>query len=349
MLERNYKKIIVFLICFVLFLIPQLFWGNLYQVGGDDTRLYYLFPWEFLKNFDFTIISDNALGTGGGYGSVSYFVPVTFVFFIAKILIPFINIQFFFYGINLACGFLFFYLFLGLWIREESKIVYWFRIVCSLLYIFSPYIINTLYKNQLLAIYLISVVPCTMYLFVKALQEKRWTLILLASLVYSVFSTTILTVPWFYGFLFSQIPLCIYLWFKYKKRFLVYCLLFGVSVFILNFYWLIHFILGIFLAFHSTSLYSQVSTNSSIVSNDSTIQGLSHMNSPVNQLVGYITAGWNVNSKNIFFYVSNIGFMLVILWAGIKKRQVGKSLQKVFLIFLTKLLYTSFERGFRKL
>ncbi len=342
MIQRNYKKIIIALICLVLFLIPQLFWGKLYQVGGDDTRLYYLFPLEFLKNFTFNIISDNTFGIGGGYGPVSFFAPMTFIFFIFKTLLPFVNIQFFFYGLNLVGGFLAFYFFLGLWIKDDNKAVYCFRIACSLLYVFSPYLIKTLYHNQLLAQYLISIVPAVLYFFIKALQEKRWIFILFSALIYSLFSSTILTLPWFYGFLFSQIPLFIYLGIIYKKRFFIYSSLLVLSIILLNFYWIIHYILGTFLTFHNTNLYSYSASKGFISNNDSTINSLSHMNSPVNQLLGYITAGWNEQLPNIFYYVSSIVIMAIILLAGVKKSKAEKYLQKEYLIFLIGLLWAFF-------
>src|SRR5215469_16338300 len=106
--RANYQITILLAIAIVLFLIPNLFWGNLYLVGGDDSRLYYIFPKEFL-NFAFKMTSDNALSYLGGYYPKSNFASLFFIIFLFK-HIPFVNVQFFMYGLNLACGFIFFYL-----------------------------------------------------------------------------------------------------------------------------------------------------------------------------------------------------------------------------------------------
>src|SRR3989344_16881 len=81
-------------IAIALFLIPNLFWGNLYIVGGDDARLYYLYPLEYLKNFSFNVMSGNTLGGNLGYMPVSYSAPNIAFLAVLKYLFPFVHTQF---------------------------------------------------------------------------------------------------------------------------------------------------------------------------------------------------------------------------------------------------------------
>ena len=67
-----------------LFLLPQLFWGKLYMVGGDDSRLYYLFPKQYLENFSFKVIANNTLGGNMGYFPVSYSAPILAIVFYVR-------------------------------------------------------------------------------------------------------------------------------------------------------------------------------------------------------------------------------------------------------------------------
>lgn len=169
---RKEKYIIIISFIFLsLFMIPSLFWGGLYSVGGDDSRLYYIFPKEFLVNFVFKIISDNNLGTIASYSPRSFFAPIIFFIFLLK-QVPFINAQLFMYGLNLGFGFLFFYLFLGIFIKNKSYYHFWIKIISGLFYIFSTYLTQTLYINQLLAIYLVSVVPCGLFFSLKVYVKR---------------------------------------------------------------------------------------------------------------------------------------------------------------------------------
>src|SRR5258708_6568423 len=113
----NYRVILLFFIAFLLLLIPFVLWGNTYLVGGDDTKLYYIFPLEFLSHYTFNIVSDNTLGGAmTGYASVAYFAPLFFIFYLFK-LVPFVSTQMLLYGLNLAVGFLAFYKVIGLWVE----------------------------------------------------------------------------------------------------------------------------------------------------------------------------------------------------------------------------------------
>src|SRR5258708_14415452 len=129
------NKYILFAICIILFVVPFIIWGNTYLVGGDDTRLYYVFPLQFLKNYSFNIISDNTLaGAMTGYASVAYFAPVFFTIWLFK-FIPFLITQIILYVLNLALGFLFCYKLINLWTPHENNKKFAGDIIASLFYV----------------------------------------------------------------------------------------------------------------------------------------------------------------------------------------------------------------------
>ena len=153
------SKFLLSIIFFLLILIPIVIQGNLYYVGGDDTRLYYIYPEEFLNNFTFNIISDNTLGGANtGYSGNTHLAPLFITIYFLKKALPFVNTQSLMYGLNYAFGFLFFYLFISIWFKTKNTYQFWSTVVASLLYVFSPLLVGTLYRNQLMAMYLIALI-----------------------------------------------------------------------------------------------------------------------------------------------------------------------------------------------
>ena len=217
----NYKKLVLVIVSLGLFLIPFILWGNSYLVGGDDTKLYYVFPKEFLTNYAFNIASDNTLGGAmTGYQSVAYFAPFFALVYLCKV-IPFINTQMFFYGLNFVLGFLFFYKFLSLYLDNKTIKGFLITIFSSIMYVLSPFTLKTLFTHQLIALYLVSTIPATLYFFINGIQTNKSGPILLSVVIFSLGSTTINTLPWWGAFCISLLPLLIYEFvqnFKYALR-----------------------------------------------------------------------------------------------------------------------------------
>ena len=191
------KILIISFIFIILICIPFVIQGNKYYVGGDDTRLYYIFPDKYLDNLAFNIISDNTLGGANtGYYPTSQFAPFLYFLVFLKKVIPFINTQNLMYGMNYAFAFIFFFLLLGFWVKKNDRLHFSIKLIGSLFYVFSPLLIRTLYTHQLISIYLISLMPAMLFFFFKAIDKKRPIYSVISSLIFTVFSTTINTIPW---------------------------------------------------------------------------------------------------------------------------------------------------------
>ncbi len=334
------KSSILFIISCLLFFIPFLLWGNVYVVGGDDTRLYYVFPKEFLVNYAFNIISDNTLGGAmTGYASVSYFAPVFFVISLFK-LIPYISTQMLLYGLNLAFGFYGIYKLIGLWVESKTIRGFYSNIIASLFYISSVYLVHTLYTHQLLSMYLVSVVPFTLYFFIKGLKEANIRLIVISTLIFSLFSTTINTLPWSAAVLIVILPFLLYEAFFAKRRFLQYSLLFLVLSILLNFHWIFHFI---YQYIHPTGLQTMLeyySSNDFIKDNIRIITAVSQAYSPLN--IPFAQMDNNFFTNYSWFAVIQGLFFVCITLASVFIAKVNKVYAIPYFVSLSAFLLAWF-------
>lgn len=331
-------KTIFFILILCLLLLPFFLWGNTYLVGGDDTRLYYIFPYQFLSNYTFNIISDNTLaGAMTGYASVSYFAPFFYIILIAK-FIPFVSTQMLLYGLNFALGFVGFYLFLGLWMDKKNTSL--IRIFGSIFYVSSIYIMKTLYINQLLSIYLVSALPLTSYLFVRGLQENKKSFIIYSIAIFSLLSTTINTLPWWGAFLIASIPVFIWLAVKYQLSFIKAGLLAGGVFLVLNVFWIFHFLYSYFFntGLHSTLQY--YSSKDFIKDNLRIIFGVSTLYNPLNVVFQQMNTNFLTNFS--FFSVLGVIFFLPILVTGLVLKSLSKEKRIIYGIVLGSFILSWF-------
>jgi len=311
---KNPQTITLLILCLIFFVVPFLIQGTDYIVGGDDMKLYYIFPEMYLKNYSFNIASDNTLaGALTGYSSVSYFAPFFAVIYILK-FIP-VNTQAFMYGLNFAFGFFFFYKFLGLYIDiKNTWNVFLAKVLASVFYIFSPFLNETLYSHQLMHLYLVAILPTTLFLFIKGIRGKDLRYVLGSVLLFSIVSTTYNSLPFTASFAIPLFPILIYEFWNNKKTFLVFSLI-AVSVFVgLNFYWIFHIVYGVF---HNTGLTNNIalfSTGDSNTDNIRIVMGVSRLFSPLNQIFQTMISG--VYIFHSLTQAIGILFILVILIAG---------------------------------
>lgn len=335
----NKNSALIIIITLVLILIPQLFWGKLFIVGGDDSRLYYIFPQQFLDNFVFKISSDNILGNIAGYSPRSFLAPVIYIIFLLK-QIPFLNVQLLMYGLNLGLGFLFFYFFLGIWIKDKKNYSIYIKIIASFLYVFSTYLINTLYVNQLLAVYLVFTIPCSLYFFLKALEGKNIFLLLLSSLVFSIFSSTFNTLPWSAAVFIVLIPILIYEFWKQKKIFIFYSLIFSFVTILLNLHWLLPLFYSYFNKMGSVSAIDYYSSEQFKISSNNLIRAVTGIFGQLNIIFNERNTLF-VKNFSIFIFLKEV-FILTIVSAGIFIKKSDIIFRKYYLVGLSSLLLAFF-------
>ncbi len=329
---------VLFFISAALFLMPNLLWGNLYIAGGDDGRLYYIFPLEYLKNFSLNILSNNGLGGNMGYFPVSYSAPTLLVLALFKYLFPLWNTQLLAYGMIVSLGFVFFYKFLQEWIPAKNAYMFWSGITVSLLYVLSPYVGRTYFQHQLISIFSIMVVPGCLYLFVVGVKRKSSVYVIASSLFYSLFSSTVYSLPWMLPVVFTLIPLFLYFT-RGNQGYIWKALAIFVCVTLLsNMYWIIHYITPLVYQTGESLATKTFQPPEVIKQNNDTIAALTRLNSPVYQMISYLRTSWSAREGPTVFQSIGVLYIFFILLAGAVMRPVQKSLRRLFIIAVIGLL-----------
>ena len=248
----------------ILVLILTIFAAGLkrtYYLGGDDSKLYYLYPKEFLVNFAAKIVSDTSMSSVVTLAP-PVLAPFAIIMTIFKEFVGPLNLQAMLYTANVIGGLVFFYMLLDWLIPVRSKFSCLINSVASFIYVFSIFNSYTLFNSQLIAIYLVSLFPLLIYVFLKAVKENKLSFLFIFAIVGSVFCLFTLASPWSFAVLIALLPFILYFLWKYKIRTLKYLIILGTLLFILNFHWLIY------LPYNSNFNKSSGVFKSSVVSTD---------------------------------------------------------------------------------
>ena len=192
------RKLINVAVCIILLALPYyLFDGKLY-IGGDDTRLYYVYPYEFLKNISF--FSWYNFSTVGAFNPNHFSIPFTFIWSILSWIVKDKTIlDYLSFSAPLIFGFIYFQKFIFTLFNKRK---YSFEIfIGSLVYIFSPILFLNQLTIFLYAAWLIAVIPIVCFYFARYVQTASLSEIVKCSLYCVVFSIAINSIPWIAGFL----------------------------------------------------------------------------------------------------------------------------------------------------
>ncbi len=330
--DKDIKKHI--LICFfglslVAVVIAAL--NKTYMFGGDDSRTFYLYPIEFFINHT------SHVGPDGAVSSLINFLPPTSIaafsilIIILKSIFFIFNLQMILFIFNIIGGIVFFYVLIDYLLPGKHLTSFLAKVLGSLLYVFSIFNFYTLFNSQLIAMYLISMFPLSMYLYVKGIKEGKFYLIALVAVIWSIFSFLVVSLPWFLAGFIAFLPILFWFFWKQKKRFLLYNCLLLLLLLLLNTYW-------IYTVSFSFISASSISDNSAIVSDSFRMQhaegiiATTEINKVFFPLVNLYHYDIQANFKWPYFpiftswYLNllplNALFILLVLLTGIK---MGKS------------------------
>jgi hypothetical protein len=197
---KKYLPVIVD-ICVIgaFFWLPYyLFAGKLY-IGGDDTRLFYSYPYEFYKNVAY--FAWYSVSSTGIYVSNQYLLPFLTLWILLKKVIPNeVIISYFAFSSPLILG----YIFMKKFIQELFDISSenWIELrLGNLFYLLSPIIIINQLFIFLTAIWLLGVIPMIGYFYIRYLKTGVFTEVFKGMIVSIIFSFSILALPWLLGLL----------------------------------------------------------------------------------------------------------------------------------------------------
>lgn len=202
----NNRKKITFLLQFVTILgflaLPYYLFGGKLFIGGDDSRLFYIFPWEWIHNIAFySWFHFSAIGTNNPN---QFILPFLYVWsFIGWIVQSKVILDYLSFSLPLILGFIYFQKMFGEIIEEknnENKLVFY---VGSLFYTLSPIIAFNQLSIFLYSVWLIGLIPLLLYYYLKYLKTDNFLYVFLSGLWSLLFSFTIGSVAWFLGFCIS--------------------------------------------------------------------------------------------------------------------------------------------------
>lgn len=172
-------------------------------LGGDDTRLFYSYPIEFLKNA--TFFSWYKISSIGINGPSQYLAPFLLLTAVINYFIPSkVAMNYLALSMPLILGFIYFQKAIRELFKVEKK--YFFEVYLgSIFYILSPILMIEQLFVFLISIWLIALIPILIYYFLKYLDTGRFKYVYVSAIWCVILSFALYAVPWIAGFLLPVI------------------------------------------------------------------------------------------------------------------------------------------------
>lgn len=230
-------------IIFLLLLPYLIFDGKLY-LGGDDTKIFYSYPIEFLTNV--TFFSWFKLSSLGINGASHYIFPFLSVWSILSLLISSkVALNYLGFSLPLVLGFLYFQKAVKeLFSYDDKKNIQLF--LGSLFYILSPILMINQMFVFLISIWLLGLIPIIVFYFLKYLKTSDFKNVLISAVWCLVLGQAVNSIPWLLGFILPIFSGLLITAFLYKKKEILYFLkhffIFSGFVLISQSFWLLEFV-----------------------------------------------------------------------------------------------------------
>jgi len=353
MIKEKIQKIIIISIPMALFLIP-FFWSdqNTFNIGGDDTHLYFLVPSDWMENF--VLSSWWSLSIFPSYNPQYFFIPFTLMIFLLKHVFFFLNTQKLILGITLSLSFLSSYLFFKeITSNNKSNNLFYASVIAGLSYSFLPILYYIEWPNLLYDLYGIFVYPLILLFFMKSIKKNKKTYLIYGSLLSAIFAPSIFAIPWSFAFLIGA---SIFLFFYFvlieynKTIFVKYSTIYLLIFIMINAFWLVPFFTSIFLHNPATSY---VLSNSGIKDAVRLVNALAPSMNIFDTLSGLLSRGLIYNfgwsEIKIAHYTYSLVFLsillpLVIFSGFLAKTKNSLNERKMLTIFgITTLILAFFQ------
>lgn len=238
--EKDYKVFTYGVIGLLFAIVIISGFTTTYLLGGDDTRLYFVYPDLFLKYFASKIVSETALSNIQTMLTPNSTAYTAFLMLVLKSIFRPLNLQSMLYTANLLFGMVTFYIFIKWMIGERGSRAFVIYGISSFMYVFSIYNFYTLLNSNLMSVFLISTFPIFLYCIFRGIDEKKLYLIIPAGILASLFSYFSLAIPVFAASMVTVIPFIIYFLFCCRLRTVLYFIFLGVFLILLNLYWIVY-------------------------------------------------------------------------------------------------------------
>jgi len=247
MLKKTQRDAIQLVISVFLFAMP-FFWtlSTVFNIGGDDSRLYLIFPDMWLNNI--TKYSWFSLSAFSSYNPQYAFLGFNFVTIVLNKIFFMLNIQKLLFGLTLVFQFKSMQLLIKEIIcNKDTDDSFYASIVGSLLYVFIPIIYYIEWPQPLYSLYGIFTYPLLLLFLIKSIRTKKTSYIIYGSFIATIFGVSLFNIPWLVPFfLASLIFILLYFIFVESNRFSIvkYSFLYLIILFFLNLFWILPFLSG---------------------------------------------------------------------------------------------------------
>lgn len=248
MAKNKQKKYIIWFVQFIvvclLFLLPYYIFGWKLYVGGDDTKLFYSYPLEFLRHVTFfSWVNVSSIGINGPNQYIAPYLAIWSL--LSTIITDKTVLNHLGFSLPLVLGFIYF--------QKAVKELFQLDeqtnpevLIGSLFFILSPIIIIDQMFVFLITIWLLGVIPILMFYYLRYLHSQRFIYIYQASIWCLIFSFALYGVPWLLGFALPVIIglFCISFYFK-KTELIIFIRLSSIFfgfIFLSQAFWLVGFI-----------------------------------------------------------------------------------------------------------
>jgi hypothetical protein len=353
-LITKYNQILYLYLTSLIFFILPFFWSqDIIFVGGDSSFLDNVNPGLYLENFALSGFGHlfNVLGA-------NYFaVPLTVIKKILYELTGSLTINYsFFSSLNLFLSFFFTFKLLELISKKLLVRVSYFSIfIGSLSYSLSPlvYLTNT-YFNSLSALYMVSLYPIYIFIFLKILLDKSFVYFFHLAFFSIIFSASfnVGTVQWILPLLIVKIVICLILAkndnIQINTLFIKNIILYFFILFVIHSSHVVpYFVLYFSYLYYGIDLNF---TNFRHLGIDGSIEGVKFFNSVVNHLssfyifsnIGHLALAKSFDHETYPFLLKNllliflnlIFFFIIIFFFFLKKSNFILYKKKNFLILI---------------
>lgn len=183
-------------IAFLLALPYWIFEGRLF-IGGDDSRLFYVYPWEFLREYGWS--SWFHFSSVGMENPNTFLLPLLGILGLLKLVVASpVVFSYLAFSAPFILGYLFF-------IRLVREVVVvgenyrWEILLGGLVYILSPIMIINQWSVFLYAVWLVAMLPLSLYYFIRFWRTGSFRYVVIHAVWLVVFSLAFFSIPWVLG------------------------------------------------------------------------------------------------------------------------------------------------------
>ncbi len=241
---QNHQGFFINLITIVIFFaLPYwIFEGKLF-VGGDDTRLIYAYPWEYLRSMSFF--------SWINLSSVGYFAPNHFSYPFALIWTALfliiksrVVIDYLSFSLPIILGFIYFKKLIKEFLPRSTYVE---QYISTIFYLLSPILAINQLAVFLMSAWLVGLFPFVTYHYICYVKTAKTRYVVISVMVCIFLSLAFYSIPWLAGLLLPVVlglPVGLLLFKKYSfKTFFIRSIIFFGFIFLSQSFWTIPFVM----------------------------------------------------------------------------------------------------------